>query len=70
MTTPKQLATLLKDRCWSTQRLADEIYDVTRIRLNARTLTRYLERSHAPHPTTQGAIDKFMTAVKGQGVAR
>lgn len=68
MTTPKQLDKLRRENCWGIQKLADAIYDVTRVRLSDRTIRRFLERSHRPSDETQMVIDKFMTA--SQGVSR
>lgn len=68
--TPHSLAAFRRDRCWSVQRLADEIYGATGTRLAARTLIRFMERSHRASEPTQLALQKFMNAQRTQEASR
>lgn len=61
---PKALEQLRSDRVWSMQRLSDAIYDATRIRLDARTLRRFINREVRPSALTVRAIGEFMRAQK------
>lgn len=66
MTTPKQLDQFRVDRGWSPQRLSDEIFVATRVRISYRTLMRFMQRIGRPTRITVNTIKRYMDAQKRQ----
>lgn len=65
--TPERLEQFRLDQSWSFQRLADEIFRATLVRLNLRTLTRFINRETRPYQTTQVTVNRFFAEMGKSG---